>query len=81
MLNHTITAVMQRGEKMNNLKECPFCGSRGILRQKNVLDTWIVECSNGACHASYMIGWEYETAEEAAEAWNRRVENDHRRIN
>lgn len=57
-----------------DLKPCPFCGSKAELHKRDVLDTsYIVECSNGTCPASYMLGWDYETEEEAIEAWNRRV--------
>lgn len=58
---------------MEGLKPCPFCGSDGVVSQKKDLETWIVECSNQRCPASYMIGWDYETEKEAIEAWNRRV--------
>ena len=54
------------------LKPCPFCGSTGKMHEKG-LNTWVVECSNNQCMASYMIGWDYDTEEEAAEAWNRRA--------
>lgn len=59
---------------MERLKPCPFCGSDGVVSQKKDLETWIVECSNKRCPASYMIGWDYETEKEAIEAWNRRVD-------
>ena len=62
---------------MNNeaLKPCPFCGSKGELHQKRSLETWIVECTKNSCPASYMIGYDYDTSEEAIEAWNRRTDN------
>lgn len=56
------------------IKTCPFCGSKGKINYKNALKTWIVECTNNYCPASYMLGNDYETAEEAIEAWNRRAE-------
>lgn len=59
---------------MIELKPCPFCGSKGFLRRKAVLETYIVECSNGDCPASYMIGMDYDTREEAVDAWNMRCE-------
>lgn len=58
---------------MNELKPCPFCGSEATINHKVVLETWIVECSNISCPASYMIGYDYDTEEEAIEAWNKRV--------
>lgn len=60
----------------NELKCCPFCGARGTVRKKINLKAWIVECSNVKCPASYMIGYDYDSKEEAIEAWNRRVQND-----
>lgn len=60
---------------MTEIKPCPFCGSEATFRYKEGLDTWIVECSNTSCPASYMIGMDYDTQEEAVEVWNRRAEN------
>lgn len=57
---------------MNELKPCPFCGSRAEINHKEKLDAWIVECTNQRCFASYMIGWWYDTEQEAVEMWNRR---------
>lgn len=59
---------------MAELKRCPFCGSKAEIEHKRVLETWIVQCSNQSCPASYMIGADYDTEGEAIEAWNRRVE-------
>lgn len=56
------------------LKKCPFCGSDAELSHKRNLNTWIVECSNQSCPASFMIGADFETEAEAIEAWNRRAE-------
>ena len=55
------------------LKPCPFCGSVGKVEHKKALGTWIIQCSNNQCPASYMIGWDYDTQNEAIEAWNRRA--------
>lgn len=55
------------------LKRCPFCGHVAEIEHKRNLETWIVQCSNQTCPASYMIGWDYETKEEAIEFWNHRV--------
>lgn len=57
---------------MAELKRCPFCGSKAEIEHKRVLETWIVQCSNQSCPASYMIGADYDTIEEAIEAWNKR---------
>ena len=59
------------------LKPCPFCGSKAEIEHKRNLLTWIVQCSNQSCPASYMIGADYETEEQAIDAWNRRATNDH----
>ena len=58
---------------MAELKPCPFCGREGELHQKRRLGTWIVECTNNSCPASCMIGYDYDTADDAIEAWNRGV--------
>lgn len=59
---------------MAKLKPCPFCGAEAFL-DKYVYDlepgcasTHFVEC-NG-CHATT---FEYDSKEEATEAWNRRA--------
>lgn len=59
------------------LKPCPFCGSKAKITAKHfevVLpdEAWIIECSNNLCPASYMIGWWYDTIEEAINSWNTR---------
>ena len=56
------------------LKPCPFCGGKADIEHKRNLLTWIVQCSNNSCQASYMIGADFETEEAAIEAWNRRAE-------
>lgn len=58
------------------LKPCPFCGSKGEINYREGLEAWVVECSNHFCMASYMIGMDYDTEEEAIEAWNRRVADE-----
>lgn len=59
---------------MNELKSCPFCGGEAFLSEfiydlaYGCVITNFVEC-NG-CHATT---FEYDTEEEAIEAWNRRI--------
>ena len=65
---------LKKIEEMEKLKPCPFCGSKAVLRKKANLETYIVECTNGFCPASYMIGNDYETEEEAVEVWNKRID-------
>lgn len=61
---------------MDKLKPCPFCGADGRMRYRSGTDDYIAECSNDMCPASFMIGWSYDTEEEAAEAWNRRTREE-----
>lgn len=61
---------------MSELKPCPFCGSEAVINHKQVLGTWIVECTNNSCPASYMIGMDYDTKLEAVDTWNRRVTDE-----
>lgn len=65
----------QESRIMMELKPCPFCGSKASLNEKHETGTWIVECTNSTCPASYMIGWDYDTPIDAIEAWNRRVKS------
>lgn len=61
---------------MAELKPCPFCGDSAFLCdipyscEPGRLVMWAVEC-NG-CHTTT---FEYDTKEEAIEAWNRRAED------
>ena len=64
---------------MAELLRCPFCGAEAKINYKAPLDTWIVECSNQSCIASYMLGYDYDTKAEAIEAWNRRHKADDKR--
>jgi Lar family restriction alleviation protein len=62
-------------EHDNRLLPCPFCGGEAILAHVEFLDntTWY----NPQCFNCYG-GWNenYETKEEAINAWNRRNERD-----
>ena len=57
---------------MAELKPCPFCGKRGILKRKEIFGRpyYKVECLD--CFAAT---FSEPTREEAIEAWNRRVDN------
>lgn len=56
---------------MQDVKPCPFCGSKDISIEKNDAVDWEVYCKNcGATVGAYDC---YETIEEALEVWNRRV--------
>ena len=58
---------------MAELKPCPFCGEKGILKRKEILGRhyYKVECLD--CFAATFSEL---TREEAIEAWNRRVDNE-----
>ena len=65
-----IDADARRGDK---LKPCPFCGSEASITTKHLPEeAWIIECSKHTCPASYMIGWWYDTIDEAIKFWNTR---------
>lgn len=54
---------------MDEFKQCPFCGGEAEIMQTEARTFLYVFC--GGCGAS---GDYRDTAEEAAEAWNRRAE-------
>ena len=59
---------------MKDIKPCPFCGGKAFLGQyqTNFFATlYAVRCED--CNS---VGKSCKTEEEAAEAWNRRVNND-----
>ena len=62
--------------KMAELKPCPFCGGKAFLSEvlyycePGRCTTQFIECNE--CHATT---YEYNTEEEAIEAWNRRAED------
>lgn len=60
-------------ESKNNLKPCPFCGAPAHMWKTNY--STFIECSkyNAANHQIEVSG---RTEEEAAEAWNRRVNHE-----
>ena len=60
---------------MEELKPCPFCGAVAkITRIRGPERPYVVVCQKGECLAS--VGVYSYTREEAAKAWNRRVNND-----
>ena len=66
---------------MAELKRCPFCGGEAKMVHVMYTDVWYVHCSE--CLAdigSRSQAWDtsrgklfFESSEEAAEAWNRRI--------
>ena len=55
------------------LKPCPFCGRKAILRRDS--HGCYIGCENGMCSV-LPTTWYYDTEEEAIEAWNRRANDD-----
>ena len=51
---------------MDELKPCPFCGSRYVVS----VYCWIVKCCRCGAH-----GAAGQTRKEAIEAWNRRADD------
>ena len=64
---------------MSKLKPCPFCGGESIMRHRptalNVFS--YVACTRcGATGKEIQISSEYASDDKAAEAWNRRANDD-----
>ena len=60
-------------KERDELKPCPFCGRKAILRRDS--HGCYIGCENGMCSV-LPTTWYYETEEEAITAWNRRVNDD-----
>lgn len=60
-----------RTENGIELKPCPFCGGKAKLQQGL---TWLIGCETRGYigYRPYSLDRDYETAREAASAWNRR---------
>ena len=58
---------------MAELKPCPFCGSNNVKIHIPYFaaDCYMVQCYDCNCNTAV-----YESAENAAEAWNRRAKNE-----
>ena len=54
------------------LKPCPFCG--GKARLVSVSERYTVGCTIMRCRGNWLTARDYYTKDEAAEAWNTRVE-------
>ena len=54
------------------LKPCPFCGREAKLQEGL---TWLIGCDTRGCigFRPYSLDRDYESAEEATRAWNRRA--------
>ena len=62
---------------MTELKPCPFCGGTAIMRENknSFVPRYYVRCGNDNCSV-IVTTCNRGTAEEAAEVWNRRVDNE-----
>lgn len=60
--------------KKIELKKCPFCGSEAGVSRIGYPSgiSYIVECDNKECGASYGYNFNF-TIEEVVEEWNKRV--------
>jgi len=54
-----------------HLEPCPFCGKAAKLQQGL---TWLIGCDTRGCigYCPYSLDRDYDTADEAVAAWNRR---------
>ena len=65
---------------MDKIRNCPFCGAKAeAVRRynfKDVYEPWKVVANHDDECVFIKMGWmdDYESAEEAIKAWNRRVE-------
>ena len=58
---------------MNDLKLCPFCGSKAqLLIVPGRVAHWVVRCSKGCCNTCQHI-----SDHDAEEAWNKRIAEAH----
>jgi len=55
-----------------HLEPCPFCGKAAKLQQGL---TWLIGCDTRGCigYRPYSLDRDYDTADEAVAAWNRRA--------
>ena len=60
---------------MEELKPCPFCGGEAEVTDEDSYGfsngDWFVCCNE--CHTYLGFDSQYETPQEAIEAWNRRI--------
>ena len=60
---------------MSELKPCPFCGGKAVMETFTTafekVPRYRVRCAG--CRVS--LDWEWWSAEEAKDAWNRRTDN------
>lgn len=64
---------------MSKLKPCPFCGGEAIMRHiSSIMDVFsYVTCTRcGVQSPNFKVSSEYASDDKAAEAWNRRANDD-----
>ena len=68
--------------RMNELRECPFCGSDARVEMTGTTiengeeyDDYTVECTNRECLCFLGVGL-FRSREAAIKAWNRRANDD-----
>ena len=57
----------------NELKSCPFCGSKDVMRHLGVGLKWIIGCNTCGSRTK-----EFDSVLEATTAWDRRACDDFR---
>jgi hypothetical protein len=62
---------------MIEIKACPFCGGMAELRysEHSVKVGYYVTCVNPECNVE-VYTFKFQTIEEAADAWNKRITNE-----
>lgn len=58
---------------MKEVKPCPFCGGYAYVSRERYGKKFNVGCSNDNCLGFSGLGWLYDSEEDAAKAWNKRV--------
>ena len=67
---------------MNELKPCPFCGGKALLRHDYTLN-WssYVQCEKYRLESVRIFrSFEYASDDKAIEAWNRRTDDGNRKV-
>lgn len=55
---------------MRELKPCPFCGGKAVVRALTISRSFVVFCED--CPIGFLVP--YDSEEEAVDAWNTRAE-------
>lgn len=61
---------MERTEEMNELKPCPFCGSKKVAYARSFVGIYMIKCFGCGTIVSFAGK---EEKDEASEAWNTRA--------